>query len=215
MTGAIMRAHRPTAKRQSASRRARAFEMVVLGASAGGVDVLGGLLAALPKDFAAAVMIVVHLPPDPRSYLVQSFGHRCVLPVIEPDAGEQILAGQVYVAPPGYHLMVESDRTVALSTEAAVRFSRPSIDVMFESAAWTYRERLLAVLLSGANEDGVRGLEAVRAMGGLAWVQAPETASSPEMPRAAIERGAVDDVLTPSSIAQSLVRLPAFIDQQA
>ena len=84
----------------------------------------------------AAVMIVVHLPPDPPSYLVQSFSHRCALPVIEPDAGERILAGRVYVAPPGYHMLVEDDRTVALSTEAAVRFSRPSIDVMFESAAW-------------------------------------------------------------------------------
>ncbi|MGA7777233.1 MAG: chemotaxis protein CheB [Paraburkholderia sp.] len=210
-----MRAHRPTAKRQTASAPARAFEMVALGASAGGIDVLTGLLAALPKDFIAAVMIVVHLPPDPPSYLVQSFNHRCALPVIEPDAGEQILAGRVYVAPPGYHLLVESDRTVALSTEAAVRFSRPSIDVMFESAAWTYRERLLAILLSGANEDGVRGLEAVRAMGGLTWAQEPETASSPEMPRAAIERGVVDAVLTPSSIAESLIGLPAFIDQQA
>lgn len=210
-----MRAHRPTAKRQTASAPARAFEMVALGASAGGIDVLTGLLAALPKDFIAAVMIVVHLPPDPPSYLVQSFNHRCALPVIEPDAGEQILAGRVYVAPPGYHLLVESDRTVALSTEAAVRFSRPSIDVMFESAAWAYRERLLAILLSGANEDGVRGLEAVRAMGGLTWAQEPETASSPEMPRAAIERGVVDAVLTPSSIAESLIGLPAFIDQQA
>jgi two-component system chemotaxis response regulator CheB len=210
-----MRAHRPALKREATSARSRAFELVAFGASAGGVEVLHGLLTALPKNFAAAVMIVVHLPPDPPSYLVQSFGYRCALPVIEPDAGEQILAGRVYVAPPGYHLMVESDRTVALSTEAAVRFSRPSIDVMFESAAWVYRERLLAILLSGANDDGVRGLEAVRALGGLAWVQAPETASSPEMPRAAIERGVADDVLTPSSIAQSLVGLPALIDQQA
>jgi two-component system chemotaxis response regulator CheB len=210
-----MRARRPAVKQPTASTPARAFEMVALGASAGGIDVLNGLLAALPKEFTAAVMIVVHVPSGPPSYLVQSFNHRCALPVIEPDAGEQILGGRVYVAPPGYHLLVENDRTVALSTEAAVRFSRPSIDVMFESAAWAYRERLLAILLSGANEDGVRGLEAVRAMGGVAWVQAPETASSPEMPRAAIKRGAVDDVLTPSSIAQSLVGLPAFIDQQA
>lgn len=210
-----MHAHRPTEKRSTDPARSRAFELVAFGASAGGIEVLYGLLAALPKKFSAAVMIVVHLPPDTPSYLVQSFSHRCALPVIEPDAGERILAGRVYVSPPGYHLMVESDRTVALSTDPAVRFSRPSIDVMFESAAWVYRERLLAILLSGANEDGVRGLEAVRAMGGVAWVQSPETASSPEMPRAAIERGAVDEVLTPSSIAESLVGLPAFIDQQA
>ncbi|RFU44586.1 chemotaxis protein CheB [Paraburkholderia sp. DHOC27] len=210
-----MPAHRSTVKPRAASARSRAFELVTFGASAGGIEVLHGLLAALPKDFAPAVMIVVHLPPDPPSYLVQSFSHRCALPVIEPDAHEQILGGRVYVAPPGYHLMVESDRTVALSTEAAVRFSRPSIDVMFESAAWVYRERLLAILLSGANEDGVRGLATVRSLGGHTWAQDPDTASSPEMPRAAIERGVVDDVLTPSSIAQSLVGLPASIDQPA
>jgi two-component system chemotaxis response regulator CheB len=166
-----MRAIRPAVKRQSASTRSRAFELVALGASAGGLDVLNGLLAALPGDFAAAVMIVVHLPPDPSSYLVESFSHRSSLPVVEPDAGERILAGRVYVAPPGYHMLVEDDRTVALSIEAAVRFSRPSIDVMFESAAWLYRERMLAILLSGANEDGVHGLETVRAAGGAAWVQ--------------------------------------------
>jgi two-component system chemotaxis response regulator CheB len=104
---------------------------------------------------------------------------------------------------------------VALSTEAAVRFSRPSIDVMFESAAWRYRERVLAVLLSGANEDGVRGLEAVRAAGGFAWVQAPDTAVSPEMPRAAIERGAVDEILSPSNMARRLARLPAFTEHES
>jgi len=210
-----MRAIRPAVKRQSASTRSRAFELVALGASAGGIDVLNGLLAALPGDFAAAVMIVVHLPPDPSSYLVQSFSHRSSLPVLEPDAGERILAGRVYVAPPGYHMLVEDDRTVALSTEAAVRFSRPSIDVMFESAAWRYRERLLAILLSGANEDGVRGLETVRDAGGAAWAQAPETAASPEMPRAAIERGAVDEILSPSTMARRLARLPAFTDHDS
>jgi two-component system chemotaxis response regulator CheB len=210
-----MHAIRPAVKRQFASTRSRAFELVALGASAGGLDVLNGLLAALPSDFAAAVMIVVHLPPDPSSYLVDSFSHRSSLPVIEPDAGENPLAGRVYVAPPGYHMLVEDDRTVALSTEAAVRFSRPSIDVMFESAAWLYRERMLAVLLSGANEDGVRGLETVRAAGGAAWVQAPETALSPEMPRAAIERGAVDEILSPSTMARRLARLPAFTEHES
>jgi two-component system chemotaxis response regulator CheB len=210
-----MRAQPPTAKRQAASTPARAFEMVAIGASAGGIDVLNGLLAALPGDFPAAVMVVVHLPADPLSYLVQTFSHRSTLPVLEPDAGERILASRVYVAPPGYHLLVEDDRTVALSTEAAVRFSRPSIDVMFESAAWVYRERLLALLLSGANEDGVRGLATVRALGGVAWVQAPDTASSPEMPRAAIERGVADEILTPSTMARRLARLPAFIERES
>ncbi|MGE8490067.1 MAG: chemotaxis protein CheB, partial [Paraburkholderia nemoris] len=125
---------------------ARGYELVVIGGSAGGIEVL---LSALPADFAPAVIIVTHLPPDPRSYLVDAFAHRCALPVLEPDAGERIMPGRVHIAPPGYHMLVEVDRTVALSTDAAVRFSRPSIDVLFESAAAVYGERLLAVLLSG------------------------------------------------------------------
>ncbi len=95
-------------------------------------------------------------------------------------------------------MLVEVDGTVALSIEAAVRFSRPSIDVLMESAAWVYRERMLAILLSGANDDGMRGLAAVRAAGGETWAQSPETAASPQMPQAAIESGAVNEVLDPN-----------------
>ncbi|PRX30741.1 CheB methylesterase [Paraburkholderia sp. BL18I3N2] len=188
---------------------ARGYELVVIGGSAGGIEVLNVLLSALPAGFAPAVMIVTHLPPDSPSYLVHAFAHRCALPVLEPDAGERIMAGRVHIAPPGYHMLVEVDRTVALSTDAAVRFSRPSIDVLFESAAAVYGERLLALLLSGANDDGAQGLKRVRAMGGTAWVQAPDTAASPEMPRAAIERGAADFIYTPETMARRLAALPA------
>jgi two-component system chemotaxis response regulator CheB len=106
-------------------------------------------------------------------------------------------------------MLVEVDRTVALSTDAAVRFSRPSIDVLFESAAAVYGGRLLALLLSGANDDGVQGLRRVRAQGGTAWVQTPDTAISPEMPRAAIERGAADFIYNPETMARRLAALPA------
>lgn len=187
----------------------RGYELVVIGGSAGGIEVLNVLLGALPAHFAQAVMIVTHLPPDSPSYLVHALAHRCALPVMEPDAGEQILPGRVQVAPPGYHMLVEVDRTVALSTDAAVRFSRPSIDVLFESAAVVYGKRLLAILLSGANDDGVQGLQRVRALGGTTWVQAPDTAGSPEMPRAAIERGAADTIYTPETMARRLAALPA------
>ncbi|SDR31608.1 CheB methylesterase [Paraburkholderia fungorum] len=187
----------------------RTYDLVVIGGSAGGIEVLNVLLGALPARFGAAVMIVTHLPPDSPSYLVQAFAHRCALPVTEPDAGELIAPGRVQVAPPGYHMLVEVDRTVALSTDAAVRFSRPSIDVLFESAAAVYGERLLAILLSGANDDGVQGLRRVRAQGGTAWVQTPDSASSPEMPRAAIERGAADSIYNPETMARRLAALPA------
>ena len=199
----------PAIDAQAPAADSRVFELVVIGGSAGGIEVLNVLLGALPARFAPAVMIVSHLPPDPPSYLVQAFKHRCALPVLEPDAGERILPGRVHIAPPGYHMLVENDRTVALSTDAAVRFSRPSIDVLFESAAHVYGAQLLAILLSGANDDGVQGLKRVRANGGATWVQAPDTASAPEMPRAAIERGAADYIYSPETMARRLAALPA------
>ncbi|NVH77605.1 chemotaxis protein CheB [Paraburkholderia sp. JPY432] len=189
----------------------RGYELVVIGGSAGGIEVLNVLLAALPARFAAAVMIVMHLPPDSPSYLVPALAHRCALPVLEPDAGELIQPGRVHVAPPGYHMLVEVDRTVALSTDAAVRFSRPSIDVLFESAATVYGERLLAILLSGANDDGALGLERVRTLGGTAWVQDPASAGSAEMPRAAIARGAADAIFNPETLARRLAALPTSL----
>ncbi len=187
----------------------RTFDAVVLGGSAGGVEVLNRLLAALPEGFSAAVLVVTHLPADAPSYLLQTFGYCTALPVIEPDAGERIVAGRIHVAPPGYHMLVADDRTIALSIGASVRFSRPSIDVLFESAARVYGERLLGILLSGANDDGAHGLEVIRAMGGVAWVQAPETATSASMPRAAIARGAVDEILSPTIMAERLAAWPA------
>ncbi|MEX3899598.1 chemotaxis protein CheB [Paraburkholderia sp. BR10954] len=189
----------------------RGYELVVIGGSAGGIEVLNVLLAALPARFAAAVMIVMHLPPDSPSYLVPALAHRCALPVLEPDAGELIQPGRVHVAPPGYHMLVEVDRTVALSTDAAVRFSRPSIDVLFESAATVYGERLLAILLSGANDDGALGLERVRTLGGTAWVQDPASAGSAEMPRAAIARGAADAIFNPETLGRRLAALPTSL----
>jgi two-component system, chemotaxis family, protein-glutamate methylesterase/glutaminase len=192
-----------------APRPARAFDAVVLGGSAGGTEVMALLLAALPAGFAPAVLIVSHLPADTPSYLVESLRYRCRLPVVEPDSGESVVAGRVHVAPPGYHMLVDDDRTIALSIDSSVRYSRPSIDVMFESAAHVYASRLLGILLSGANDDGVHGLEVIRAMGGVAWVQDPQTASSATMPRAAIARGAVDVILSPTLMAQRLAALPA------
>jgi two-component system, chemotaxis family, protein-glutamate methylesterase/glutaminase len=187
----------------------RGFDAIALGGSAGGVEVLKLLLAALPSSFAPALLVVTHLPPDTPSYLLETLAYRCPLPTIEPDAGECIAAGRVHVAPPGYHMLVADDRTIALSVDSTVRYSRPSIDVLFESAAHVYGARLLGILLSGANEDGAYGLEAIRAMGGTAWVQDPATAHSATMPRAAIARGAVDEILSPTLMAQRLAALPA------
>ncbi|MDE1144464.1 MAG: chemotaxis protein CheB [Paraburkholderia tropica] len=187
------------------------FDAVVIGASAGGVDVLGQLLPMLPARFGAAVLIVLHLPPASPSFLVQALGVRCALPVSEPDAGEPIQGGRVYIAPPDYHMLVDSDASVALSIEGPVRFSRPSIDVLMESAAAVYGARLLGVLLSGANDDGARGLAAIRAAGGTTWAQAPDTAYAPQMPEAAIAAGAVNETLTPTALGARLAAWPRLL----
>ncbi|CAB3755686.1 chemotaxis protein CheB [Paraburkholderia humisilvae] len=193
----------------SAPYSARVFDALVLGGSAGCTEVMSQLLAALPADFALAVLVVSHLPADTPSYLLETLSYRCALPVIEPDSGEAVVAGRVHIAPPGYHMLVDDDRSIVLSVDASVRFSRPSIDVLFESAAHAFASGLLGILLSGANDDGTHGLEVIRALGGVAWVQDPQTASSATMPRAAIARGAVDDVLSPTLMAQRLAALPA------
>ena len=200
---------RPRRRTRGASRRAQgAFDCVVIGASAGGVEVLSQVLPAVPAAFDAALLIVVHLPPASPSFLVQALRSRCALPVSEPDAGEPILGGRVYVAPPDYHMLVDADGSIALSIEAPVRFSRPSIDVLMESAAAVYGTRLLGVLLSGANDDGARGLGAIRAAGGTTWAQAPATAVAPQMPEAAIAAGAAQEALSPATLAARLMAWP-------
>jgi two-component system chemotaxis response regulator CheB len=191
------------------------FDAVVIGASAGGVDVLGQILPMLPAHFGAAVLIVLHLPPASPSFLVAALSARCALPVAEPDAGEPILGGRVYVAPPDYHMLVESgagstDKSacIALSIGGPVRYSRPSIDVLMESAADVYGARLLGVLLSGANDDGARGMAAIRDAGGTTWAQTPATAAAPQMPEAAIALGAVNATMTPAILGARLAAWP-------
>ncbi|MCY0389202.1 chemotaxis protein CheB [Robbsia sp. Bb-Pol-6] len=183
-----------------------ACEAVVIGTSAGGVEALSLLLPRLGRHFAPAIVIVLHLPPDGQSEIARLFAMRCVLPVLEASDREPIRGGTVYFAPPGYHLLVNADRTCALSVDEAVNFSRPSIDVMFESAAWAYGNRLLGILLTGASADGAAGMAAIRKAGGTTWAQAPAEARATAMPLAAIERGVVDAVLTLEEIAQRFER---------
>ena len=190
-----------------AARPACAYDAIVIGASTGGIDALSVLLPALPAGLPAAVMIVVHIPPQRDSLLPTLFEGRCALPVSEADPREAIQAGHVYFAPPDYHLMVESDRTWALSQDAPVHYSRPSIDVLFETAAWSYGPRLLGILLTGANEDGARGMQAIHEAGGTTWAQSPETALASVMPQSAIALGSVDHVLSLPQMASRLQNL--------
>ncbi|OWT73397.1 MULTISPECIES: chemotaxis protein CheB [unclassified Achromobacter] len=198
---------KPPAASTSAAAPRAPVELVAIGASAGGVEVISKLLTALPADFPAAVAIVLHIPPDRDSLLPGLFTPRCALPVQEVEDKAPIEPGTVYFAAPDYHMLVEPDGCFALSQDEAVNFSRPSIDLLFESAAVAYRERLLAIVLTGGSADGAAGLQTVRQMGGRAWVQDPASADAPAMPAFAIERAGADLVTGPAALARSLAAL--------
>ena len=173
---------------------------VVIGGSAGATDALSFVLPALPSDFAAPILMVLHIPKDVQNLLIDLLAPRLRLSLREAEDKSPVAPGTVYVGPPDYHLLVESGEHLSLSIDAPVHFSRPSIDVLFESAAYVYGEGLVAVLLSGASEDGARGLAFVRERGGRTLVQDPDTAQVGTMPRAAIRLGAAQHVLALSGI---------------
>jgi two-component system chemotaxis response regulator CheB len=185
----------------------RPIEAVAIGASAGGVEAVAALLEALPRSFAPTLIVVIHLPATHESLLTAVLGQRTALPVVEASDRAPLAAGTVYVAPPAYHLLIEPERTFALSVDEPVNFSRPSIDVLFESAAYAYRDALLGIVLTGANADGAAGLAAIRSLGGLAWVQRPDTAYAPAMPAAAIETAGADRILTLEQMMDHLAAL--------
>jgi two-component system chemotaxis response regulator CheB len=172
------------------------IEAVVIGASAGGVEALSELLPALPATFRPALLIVLHLPRERPSLLVEIYEKRCALPVREADDKEPVEPGTVYFAPPDYHMLVEKSRQIALSTDEPVHYSRPSVDVLFESAADVYGERLLGIILTGANEDGAAGLHAIHRAGGVTVVQQPDSAKVPLMVVSALQRNPADFVLS-------------------
>ncbi len=159
---------------------------VVIGASVGAIAALSAILPELPAGYPLPVIVVVHLPPDRRTMLPELFAERCELAVKEAEDKERILPGTIYFAPPNYHLLVEPELCFSLSNEEPVHFSRPSIDVLFESAADAYGTGLTGVMLTGASNDGARGLKRVRESGGRAYVQEPASAESEVMPLAAL-----------------------------
>lgn len=182
---------------------------IVIGASAGGVEAIGTLLSALPAALQAPVFIVLHLPRERPSLLATIFQLKCALPVREASDKEPVAPGTVYLAPPDYHLLVDEGPLTALSADEPVHYSRPSIDVLFESAADVYRAGLLGVVLTGGNQDGAAGLAAVIAAGGQGVVQLPESAQVPYMPAAALQRNPSSRVLSLGDIAGLFAALPA------
>lgn len=177
------------------------YEAMVVGASAGGLEALLAILKELPADFAIPVLIVQHMSPHSNNLLAELLNRQCRLLVKEVEEKETPRGGVAYVAPPDYHLLVEADHTLSLSREERVNYSRPSIDVLFETAAEAYGDKLIAVVLTGANADGSQGLQVIKKFGGTCVVQDPLTAVAPRMPQAAIESTAVDYVVALEEIA--------------
>lgn len=197
------------------------YELIVVGASLGGLHALEVLLKGLPKDFPVPVAIAQHRHKTSDGSLSTVLQQQCAVPITEVEDKDIIMPGRVYVAPADYHLLVEASQTewgsqeeyrtsiptLALSTEAPVLYARPSIDVLFESAADAYGEKVIGVILTGASNDGSQGLASIKANGGLTIVQEPSTAYCATMPKAAIATVAIDWILPLNEIAPLIVKL--------
>lgn len=170
-------------------------EVMVVGASAGGVAALQAIVQALPAGLSVPVLVVLHVPRDRNSRIVEVLAPHCAVPVREAEDKQPIERGTVTFAPPDYHLLVEDRSSVALSIDPPVLYSRPAIDPLFESAAAVFGPHVLALLLTGASSDGSEGVAAVREAGGRAWLQCPEEAEASMMPASALQHAGADAVL--------------------
>ena len=170
------------------------YRLIAVGASWGGLHAVSQLLSALDPNLPAAVVVALHRAAEATG-LAEALQEHTQLVVTEAEDKDDLVRGHVYVAPSDYHLLVESDGSLALSTDERVQFARPSIDVLFESAADAYRERCVGVVLTGLNEDGAAGLARIKELGGVAIVQDPRTAERGEMPTAAIAATTADVIL--------------------
>ncbi|MCF2150324.1 chemotaxis protein CheB [Desmonostoc muscorum LEGE 12446] len=182
------------------------FKIVVIGTSLGGLSALKIILQKLPADFSVPIAIVQHRHKESNKALQELLQESISLPIQEVEDKDEILPRHIYLAPADYHLLVEPGH-FALSTDEPVSYARPSIDVLFESAADIYGEQVIGIILTGANHDGKQGLKKIKARGGITIVQEPATAESSIMPEAAISAVAVDWILTLSDIADQMVKL--------
>ena len=194
-------------KRNSHPVTCNTYKAIVIGASTGGMSALKIILSALPSNFALSVIIVMHRHKDTDGYLEKSLDNECKMCVKQADEKEEIRGGVVYVAPPNYHLLIEDNCTFSMSVEGVVNYARPSVDVVFESAADVYGQRLIGVILTGANRDGSQGLRKIKEAGGLTIVKSPETSEVADMPEAAIAAVKPDHVLPLENIGYFLRKL--------
>jgi two-component system chemotaxis response regulator CheB len=189
------------------------YEAVVIGVSFGGIEALKVILSALPASFPLPIAIVQHRDERSDGFLAEYLNQLSGLVVSEAEEKEPLCAGHAYLAPAGYHLLIELDRSFSLSVDPRVNYSCPSVDVLFESAADAFADSLIGIVLTGANADGAKGLKAIKARRGLAIVQDPQTAQAAAMPRAALEATAVDYLVDLQEIAPLLIRICAMQEE--
>ncbi len=201
-TGPVMAERRGTPRKKVQ----RDFQLVVIGCSLGGMQALTTILGELPETFPVPIAVVQHRYRTSNESLPAYFRRHVRLRVVDADDKQWIRPGYVYLAPANYHLLVEEGE-LSLSVDEAVAYSRPSVDVLFESAADAYREELVGVILTGANADGARGVTRIKKNGGFVIVQDPSTAEAPDMPQAAIASTTVDRILPLDRIGPFLVEL--------
>jgi two-component system, chemotaxis family, protein-glutamate methylesterase/glutaminase len=182
-------------------------EAIVIGASSGGMEAIKHVLSDLSDKLEVPVIIVLHIGSNNIHHYLSLLGSNTSFRVKEAGEKETIETSTVYFAPPNYHLQVEANFTFSLSTDAKINFSRPSIDVLFETASWAYKEKLIGVLLTGSNSDGASGLKSIKKYGGTTIVEDPSSAYTKTMPLAAIEASTPDYVLDLKDIAQKIIEL--------
>ncbi len=188
-------------------------EAIVIGVSAGGMDALRAIIPNLPETLKVPIIIVQHLHPHSDNFLIRDLGRKTEYAVSQVDEKEVVLPGHIYFAPANYHLLIEHNRTFSLSVCDSVSYSRPSIDVLFETAAEVYQDKLVGVILTGANKDGSEGVRKIKRFGGTVIVQDPETAEADMMPKSAIQTTNIDFVLPLKDIAGFLKKNVIFYDK--
>lgn len=186
---------------------AHVLDVVVMAASAGGLNALSRVLTQLPADFPGAILVVQHIDPTHRSLMAEILDRRTSLDVKQAEDGDRLEPARVYIAPPNRHLLLQEGGTIALSGALPVNFLRPCADILFESVAVVCKERAVAVVLSGTGRDGATGVSAIKRMGGTVIAQSINTSEFSGMPGSAIQTGDVDRVLPLDEIADALVSL--------
>jgi two-component system, chemotaxis family, protein-glutamate methylesterase/glutaminase len=186
------------------------YKAIVIGTSYGGLEALKSILPKFGPTFPVPIIVVLHIGENNNDTFVNFLNSICPLHVKEAEGNEKIKVGFIYFAPPNYHLLIESDFTFSLTIDKKHNYSRPSIDILFESAAWVYTKNLIGIVLTGANSDGSLGLKTIKSFGGMTIVQSPESALSPAMPQAAIKMVKPEFKLKLEDIADKLIELANF-----